>query len=93
MTTYYLYYNSDSIIDLKDYYACYNYEGKISGKHEPRLKHDAPMIINVEGSYIKYSDIRNLIYKSYPNHKSYNEYCWMRDNNGRPIRYREPNTN
>ena len=90
MTKYVLYYNSDYIVDLKDYYACYNYEAAIAGKHEPRLKQGAPLLQNVEGSYIRNSDIRNLTYKTYPNGKPYNEFIWLRDYNGRIRIIREP---
>lgn len=89
MTKYVLYYNPALVIDIKDYFKEYNYEGKISGKREPRLKQDAPILQNVEGSYIKQSDIRKLIFRSYSNGKSYNEYVWLRDYSGRVTIYRE----
>lgn len=90
MTKFILYYDPASIVDLKKFFNEYNYEAAISGKHDPRLKQNAPILQNVEGSYIKQSDIRKLIFRSYSNGKSYNEYVFARDSNARPIRYREP---
>lgn len=90
MTKYILYYDKASIVDIKKYFNEYNYEAAIAGKHEPRLKQNAPILQNVEGSYIKQADIRKLTYKTYSNHKPYNEYVWLREANGRVTIYREP---
>ena len=90
MTKYVLYYKPEAIVDLKKYFNEFNYEAAIAGKHEPRLKDGAPLLQNVEGSYIRNSDIRNLTYKTYPNGKPYNEYVWLRDYNGRIRIIREP---
>lgn len=90
MTKFILYYDPASIVDIKEFYKEYNYESTLAGKHEPRLKQGAPLLQNVEGSYIRNSDIRNLTYKTYPNEKPYNEYIWLRDYNGRIRVIREP---
>ena len=89
MTKYILYYDPASIVDLKKFFNEYNYESTLAGKHEPRLKQNTPLLQNVEGSYIRNSDIRKLTYKTYSNNKEYNEYFWVRDNSGRVTIYRE----
>lgn len=88
MQIYYLYYDKDKIIDLKQHINKYNYETSILGIHEPILGKGAPILVNVDGSYVKQSDIPSLFCKSKKNYKEYDEYCWCRDNTGRVIRRR-----
>lgn len=85
MTTYYLYYNKDKVIDLKEHIKKYNYETPILGVHNPMLAKGAPILINVDGSYIKESDIPGLIYIKKRNRKDYNIFHWVRDHDGRII--------
>lgn len=85
MRTFYLYYNKDKIIDVKQHLKKYNHETTILGVHEPKLVVGAPILINVDGSYIKQSDIPSLVCKSKKNFRPYDEYHWLRDNDGRAI--------
>lgn len=89
MTKYILYYDPKRLVDYKEYIKEYNFESVRVGNHEPRLMQFAPLLINVDGSYINIADLGILTCKTYPNNKPYNEYVWARDYNGQPIRYKE----
>lgn len=85
MTTYYLFYSKDKVVDLKKHIAKYDYETPILGVHNPMLVQGAPILINVDGSYVKKSDIPGLICRKKRNHKDYNVFHWVRDYDGRVV--------
>lgn len=74
MRTFYLFYDKDKIVDIKQHMKTDNHETAILG-----------VLINVDGSYVKRSDVEKLVHKSKENHKEYDEYHWCRDNDGRVI--------
>jgi hypothetical protein len=85
MTKYILYYDRNKIVDLTKFRKTYSHETQILGVHEPLMTKGTPILVNVDGSYIKMSDVQGLTYKSLKNHKPYDGWHWLRDNNGRVI--------
>lgn len=79
MVTRILRYDPSKLVDIKEFMAKYS----DSSLHELKMLKGTPILVNVDGSYVKESDLASLTVKMWNNNSDYDILHWDRDQAGR----------